>query len=540
MAVIMLASCSSHDVNIVDDVSIVLDSLDEVLSESHIYEKIKEQRILSCKSDLMSVQSLENQYNIYDRLFGEYDKFDQDSALLYLGLKEKVAFQTSENSLRYDSILDYVEFCIICGLYHEAFTKLDELDYDIIQSQGLLPRYFHIYNTIYAGLAFEAVDPVAKEKYRAQHAKYRSLLSSNLGSSDIAKIFVDAESLIDEGAYLDAVDLLKGRLDSGNLTIHDRAIIYYLLATASLKSGDRIEAVRYYAESAIADIQTPVRDYKSLYELAGLLYDIGDVERAYRYISRSIEDAQKSNTRVNIDNINSLLPIIFDSYQRHIKAKQRVLNILLLCISLLMAVLVFFTVLLVKDKKSLAFSASQIRSSNEELRLANERLQRYIARLKESNQIKEAYISRYIDLCSEYIRRLEEYRSTLRQLAKSGGYAEIQKELRSTSVTDAELEEFYARFDATFLDLFPDFIVQLNKLLHEDKQCQLGKDGLLTTELRICALIRLGVTDSVKIADFLRRSVSTVYNYRVKMRNAALSDREDFEKGIMRIGQQIQ
>ena len=111
----------------------------------------------------------------------------------------------------------------------------------------------------------------------------------------------------------------------------------------------------------------------------------------------------------------------------------------------------------------------------------------------------------------------------------------MQKELRSTDIIDKELSDFYAQFDATFLDLFPDFISQLNSLMKPDRQIE-TKDGLLTTELRVCALIRLGVTDSVKISEFLRRSVSTIYNYRVKMRNSATNGREDFENEIMKIG----
>ena len=140
-------------------------------------------------------------------------------------------------------------------------------------------------------------------------------------------------------------------------------------------------------------------------------------------------------------------------------------------------------------------------------------------------------------MCSYYIGGLEKYRSQLRKTARTGGFAAVSESLKSTDFIEKELQEFYAQFDATFLALFPDFVEQLNGLLQPDKQIECkSKDGILTTELRVAALIRLGVTDSVKIAYFLRRSVSTIYNYRVKMRNAALSDREEFEKQIMLIG----
>ena len=140
-------------------------------------------------------------------------------------------------------------------------------------------------------------------------------------------------------------------------------------------------------------------------------------------------------------------------------------------------------------------------------------------------------------MCSYYIGGLERYRSTLRKSAKNGGFQEVNEMLKSSDFINKELNEFYAQFDASFLNLFPDFVEQLNELLQPDKRIECkSKDGILNTELRVAALIRLGVTDSVKIAYFLRRSVSTIYNYRVKMRNSALSDREEFEKQIMHIG----
>ena len=108
--------------------------------------------------------------------------------------------------------------------------------------------------------------------------------------------------------------------------------------------------------------------------------------------------------------------------------------------------------------------------------------------------------------------------------------------LRSANYTDAVLHDFYTEFDATFLKLFPDFVNQLNAMLQPDKRLKdTSADGILTTELRVMALIRLGINDSTKIARFLRRSLSTIYNYRVKIRNAAAEDRDNFESRVMRI-----
>jgi len=343
--------------------------------------------------------------------------------------------------------------------------------------------------------------------------------------------------LIDSMEYDKAIVALRQRKLDKDISTHEKAVINYMLGLSYKKTGDIENALISYAESAIHDLKTPIRDYKSLYELAELLYQKGDFERASRYITRSIMDADAANVRINIEIINSLLPVIYNSYNSSMIHKNRILYVLLIGISLLLFLLIITTLNEIKGRREIVMKEKEVRESNIELTKANERLQRYISRLREANEIKETYISRYIDLCSDYIGRLDLYRSELRKLSKAGGYEAILKELRSTDVIDKELSEFYAQFDATFLDLFPDFISQLNSLLLPNKQ-MVSKDGLLTTELRVCALIRLGVIDSVKISEFLRRSVSTIYNYRVKMRNAAINKREDFENEIMKIGKQ--
>lgn len=285
------------------------------------------------------------------------------------------------------------------------------------------------------------------------------------------------------------------------------------------------------------DLTTPVHEYKSLYELATLLYGSGDIERAYRYITCSIKDAMTANARINIQSINESLPIISESYDIQMHRKRKQLGTALLCISILLALLAAVVGIILRDRRKLAVSKQETENALQELKVLASQLEKNVKDLAEANRIKEAYLARYIDLCSDYIGRLDKYRSHLNRMAKVS-IDDVRKELKSTTVIDQELEEFYQQFDATFLDLFPDFVEQLNSLLQPDKRIKLKTTetgSILTTELRIFALIRIGVQDSVKIAAFLRRSASTIYNYRVKIRNAALDNREDLEKQIMEL-----
>jgi hypothetical protein len=196
---------------------------------------------------------------------------------------------------------------------------------------------------------------------------------------------------------------------------------------------------------------------------------------------------------------------------------------------------VILSVFLIKERDRVLVAERQTKESNQMLQQLTDQLQKNVNILQETNQVKEMYLGRYLNMCSEYIDGLEKYRTSLRKAIKDG--EDAMTALKSKEFMEKALNDFYNQFDATFLDLFPDFISQLNELLQEDKKVSYhSKERLLTTELRVLALIRLGVDDSVKIASFLRRSVSTVYNYRVKMRNASVCDREDFENRIMDIG----
>jgi len=320
-------------------------------------------------------------------------------------------------------------------------------------------------------------------------------------------------------------------------------MLAYSLSAAYLGIGNQEEAKRYLIMSAVNDLKTPVKEYKSLQELASMLYKEGDIDRAYNYINCSINDALQSNARMNMPVITQLLPIISKAYDTRMKVKDRQQRLLLLSISILLLSLGIAMFFVYRQKKNLFIAKSKESAANIELSKLNEALKKTNAQLTEinqklleSNSIKEAYVGRYMDLCSEYIDSVEKYRSALNKIARTEGTAELLKAIKASTYVEDELREFYANFDATFLHLFPNFINQFNALLIDGEYLIPKQGRLLNTELRIFALIRLGITDSVKIANFLRHSVSTIYNYRVKMRNAALNNRDDFENQVMKIG----
>lgn len=532
----VFATACSHNAGHSRDVEQRLEELDRTIEERDRFEAIKTQYIDRIKSKITPGCTDMQRYGIYDNLYDEYYQYNLDSATFYARTKLEVADRIGSPSLKFDAILDIADRYILSGMYVEASEYISQIDAGQLPHE-LLPRYYHVYHAYYDGMATNAGDPQLREEYLELKSKYRKLLFEKLGEDDIARLYIQTDILCDEGRASEALEELLAKYDTAETTRHEQAILAYLIATVYQLEGNSEQAIIYYTESAINDLKTPVHEYRSLYELASLLYETGDLERAYRYITCSGNDAMTVNALTNIHSINKLLPIISESYNKQMTHKRMQLNRAFWSVSILSLLIVAVAVIAFRDKRRVSEAERRTREINEEMARVNARLQKYIGLLQESNNIKESYLGRYLDLCSEYIGRIESYRSQLLHIARNGGMAELQKVLRSTTFIESELNEFYAKFDATFLHLFPDFVAQFNELLQPDKRIEPAPgERLLTTELRIFALIRLGINDSVKIAEFLRRSVSTVYNYRVKMRNAALVDREDFEKQVMKIG----
>lgn len=528
---VLSGCCSEKDRQIRD----TLKELDDVISRQEEIESAKDSYIELIKGRYSGAMSPDEKYTILDELYNEYYNYNIDSAIFYARTKLDLAFDAAEQDLVDDAILDIADRYVMSGMYLAAHDIISEISADRLDVL-LVPRYYHIWHSLYTGLEDGCDDPVQKTEYRKLKQQYREQLFSLLGKDDISRLYVMADIYVDEGRADELLDTLNAKFNE-DIPIHDKAVLSYIYANISDSYGHDDDATLYFAKSAIFDLMTPVHEYKSLYELASKLYDAGDIKRAYRYISRSINDAITANALINIQSINRSLPIISRSYHTQMLHNRRQLSVLSGILGIMAVLLIGAVIVTLKEQRKARQAEKRTSEINEELKAINRKMEEYILLLKESNNIKEIYIGRYIDLCSEYIGRMERYRSMLNRTARTEGFEAVRNALKSSEFIDKELNEFYEQFDATFLQLFPDFIKDLNALLQPDKRIELKtRDGIMTTELRIFALIRLGITDSVKIAEFLRRSVSTVYNYRVKMRNAALNSREDFEKQIMGIG----
>lgn len=535
-SVLLLPGCG-RGVQYPDDVRTALKELDEVIAQKEMIEAQKEDRITQIKGKLADASDDRQRYELLDELVDEYFQYNIDSTAFLSRLKLSIAERTGNNDLINDARYDIADRHTMSGLADATFNELKLIDIEGLY-EGSKLRYYSILNTIYRTLEVEAVDETLAQEYARQKTRYRELLLSALGKDDISRIYVMTEILLQSDRPQEALDLLIPWVEEKKPSLNESGILCYSIASAYAMLEDVDKAILWYARSAKSDLLVPKYEYRSLYELAGLLNRRGDIERAYSYITRSIEDAVQSNAQIHKQFAYQLLPIISNSYDSLMRQKNTQMKYTLIAMGIVLGLLIIMSLVLLREKKKVTLAERQTKDSNEQLRKLNAELHDYVILLQETNEIKDSYLGRYLNMCSDYIDGLDRYRSSLRKTGKEGG--DVMAALKSKAFMEAELEEFYTQFDATFLDLFPDFIPQVNELLQEDKRISYKpKERLLSTELRVLALIRLGVNDSARIAQFLRRSVSTIYNYRVKMRNAAKVDREEFENRLMKIGKRI-
>ena len=234
--------------------------------------------------------------------------------------------------------------------------------------------------------------------------------------------------------------------------------------------------------------------------------------------------------------MTELSSIIIASHQdKEAKTKVKLQHYLIL-ISVLSVVLILLFVYAYQQVRKLSRVRKELSGTNAELARLNIELSEINGQLSDANTVKVQYIARFFDLCSMYIDKMDNYRKSLKKMAQERKLEELYRKLRSTSMLEDEQDELFRNFDEIFLNLYPTFIEDFNALLVETERITPKSGDLLNKELRIYALIRLGITDSVKIASFLRCSLSTVYNYRTRMRNRAAASRDDFEKTVMKIG----
>lgn len=506
--------------------------LDEVMSKKGVYVNEKEQRILGLKQ-LLTLHNLSSTqlYDTYRKLYLEYEKFKTDSAVYYVLKNRDIAVEIGNLKLQYETDLQLACLYSTKGMYIEAKDILDKVQKEKIPAD-LIPEYYRTYNAFYSHYALSNKE----EKYYRESGYYRDSLLQVLNPKSLEYQIEYATKVLFGQKKEEATILFKELLDKTTDDNPNRALIAYFLGY-TYKEQKNIELQKkYFSISAICDITNCIKDNASFQNLALTYYEEGDIEKAYRFIQSAIEDAIFCNVRYRTIESSEFYPVINSTYLKKEKIQKEQFKTYLVLISVLSLALLLGMVFIYKQMKKLSLIRKQLHNTNLELVKLNEDLQDTNNNLEEANLVKEEYIARFFDQCSEYIDKIENYRKSLNTKAKSNQFDELLAMIKSRTLIETELEELFRNFDSVFLNIYPSFIEDFNTLLMPDEQIHTKPGELLNTELRIFALIRLGITDSVKIANFLRYSLRTVYNYRTRVRNKAAGSRDEFEEAVKKIG----
>ena len=535
---------SCHSALAGESLDSLLNVLDKTIKEADTYVQIKENKLHELKKEARKTPPFSvERYHLNNDIYLEYKAYSSDSALHYLNENMLLARQLNdkERELKIQLELSYLLSSI--GMYMEAADILNSIDRQTLPS-SLLGHYYTCYEHVYseAGAAQPRYKMFASRYAKLSHA-YRDSMQVTLDPSSATYLWLREMQRREAGKYDEALEFSDRRLAESSFGTPQYALVAYQRFRLFESMGKKDEHLYYLVLSAISDVRSAIKEQSSLMVLAQELNSKGDLKRAYDYINFSWEISQFYKTRLRSWMNITPLSMINGNYQDIIKQQNRELLIYITCVALLALLLVIALIYIYRQMKALSIAKKGLQevnerlfSLNEELEEVNRHLRSTNLELSESNLIKEAYIARFFKLCSVYVDRLQAYRKLVNKKLQRGQVAELLKMTHlSNDIVTVEVQELYANFDSAFLHLFPNFVESLNALLLPDEQIVLKPDELLNTELRIFALIRLGIKDSSQIAELLHYSVNTIYNYRSRVKTKARVSRDDFEDLVAKI-----
>ena len=524
------------------DLQNIYQQLDEAIGQTDRYIQEREQRIQKHRTALEVTLDPAAQYELCHRLYEEFQPYMNDSAIYYLDRCISLAEKMGDRIRAEQCQLQLAFQCTESGMYYEAMDILRGIDVNQISDARNRQKYYSTLSHLYTELGYYCKVPRLQRGYYASGDHYRLLIDTAICSSDEALQIKELQCYTtgDAKGALHYSDLRLKQVNEGS---HEYAIVaFYRYLDYSLM-GDSVQARDWVTQSALSDVRNAIMDQGALWELANMLMADGDMDRAYYYIHFAWQCANRFNTVKRNNQISPVLTSISDNYEASLKRANRELLALAVVASLLAALFLAILFYSNRQRKRLARARNELSESNMQLAQLNTQLSELNrqlgdtnAKLNESNRVKDEYVGRFIHLCSFYIDRLDEMRKRVSKMVKGKDLNALYKFTEGNELRDQNLNELYGMFDTTFLNLFPNFVTDFNSLLRPESRIALPQPGTLNTDLRIFALIRLGIEDSSRIAEFLHYSVNTIYNYRARVKNGAITDRDTFETRVKSIG----
>ena len=483
----------------------------------------------------------EQEYTHNMRLYDEYLAFNFDSAYYYIDRNLHLERHPGDYQHYALSAIRMAHILAVSGLFDPAYSQLSAISADSL-TDPMRVEYYNQWSEIYLYRSeMERYTPFSSQDTdSAQY--YRQLVMQIAPKQSFDYISCLANYTCERGDDRTAIEIYERYLPTLQQGTRNYSIVASTLAYFYSRIGQHDLQERYLLLSAISDLRGAILENNSFRELSSILLDRNDARRAYAYLVHASSDARRYGSRLRSMQAAQLSPLILKAYDLERTQSQRRISWLLIVVSvialLLVATIAYVLVLLRKRHlytQAVRNASAQIRVMNKELAQRNAEVERINREMKESIRIKDEYIGRFLELCSTLIRRGEDRARQLYRLSRERNVTELYAQLKSQTLINDGYRLFHQNFDTAFLNIFPNFISEVNRLMIPGNEFEVGDDGArLTTELRVLALLRLGITDNQKIADILRSSITTIYTYRSKIKARAL-DRDAFEDRVRAI-----
>lgn len=565
---ILALACSLAAMASVDNERL-LTTLDSLLLNNSAQELKRQFVVDNYRHKLRTASNDEERYRANNMLYEVYSTYSIDSAMRFLDDNMAIARRHGDTQ-RIDNLRIKRSFLLAAaGLLMESADEVAGLhsdEFDIEDRKAYYAQMAYLYDHL---ANYHRVLPVGANEYFDLSNAYKDSLLAIMTPDDQEYLWFKGWSSL--GAPIERRDSIMREIEQSLSPWESTSVAdsknAYILGLLYNKKGDTENAIKYVAQSAIADVMMCNRDIASLQKLATLCLDTGDVERAHNYIGYCMKVALEYPNRVRASTIAPLQHNINAVYQERLRSQQKMRRVLLalvcalsLCFAIALVVIIKEMLQLKRQRHSIDMANSllndrvaelqetktQLSEANDRLSEANDKLQSLNLRLKttnnelvESNYVKEEYVGYAFGLCSHYIKMMDNFRISISRKAKAKQWDDIRRLTEENTLEKDALKEFYTNFDTIFLHLYPHFVTDFNNLLQSGFQVLPREGELLSTELRIYALLRLGITDSVKIAEFLHLSPQTVYNYRFRIRNRAILPKAEFIEAVKKLGHVI-
>ena len=515
-------------------VNTYLEELDKTIENRDVFEQQKQQRIHELERSINNeTVNSSDAFRYYLKLSNEFQSYKFDSAFFYTNKLIEIAHELADREKIALAKTEFANILISAGMFSEAMDSIKTIDISGLDNK-IIARYYAVLSRGYFDMeSFSQSDYYSSMYGRKGMTYYDSALVYFADTSWEYKSLL-AQKEMKMGNHDVAIGLLKQLIDNDNLTDDHLASQEMHLSFLYSLTGEPDLALTHMIKASIADFKAAKKEAVALLFVADYLFERGDVMRSSKYINIALDDNKFYGSSFRTWQISEYLPVIKSSHIVTIENQKKKLLYYVIIVTILSITVIGAIFIIYKQLTYLRDAKIMVEATNSKLELANQNLEKSNEELLVANRIKEEYVGYYFSVNTQMLEKLEKLKNAVVKKLKRRQYDEILDDLNNINI-HKEKEVLFESFDKAFLKIFPDFVQKFNELLKPDEHVELKEGQLLNTDLRIFALVRLGIHDSEKIAKILDYSLNTIYSYKTRIKNKSVVPNEGFEDEVMKI-----